>query len=140
MKLPISFIDLGTKNFLVGLPHVVVKNFTFSDGTTIPQGTTVCVSNFNVHLNDQVYEDPSKFDGFRFSEMREGSAKKVGMVSLSLDYLPFGHGRYTCPGPFRVVRVVRNNFSISFTTFLEIHIQANEDVIQVICKVTAAPE
>ena len=100
MKLPISFVDLRTKNFLVGLSRVAMKDFTFSDGTTIPRGTTVCVSTLNAHFNDKVYEDPSKFDGFRFSKMREDSAKKVGMVSSSQDYLPFGHGRHTCPGRY----------------------------------------
>jgi cytochrome P450 len=99
---PPFFVSLTTnlKPFLVLLSRVAVKNFTFSDGTIIPQGTFVSVSTHNVHFNDKVYEDPLRFDGFRFSSMREGSAKKVGMVSSSPDHLPFGHGRHVCPGRY----------------------------------------
>ena len=62
----------------------------------------MAVSSHNVHFNDKVYEDPLKFDGFRFSKMREGlgSAKNVGMVTSSPDHLSFGHGRHVCPGRY----------------------------------------
>ena len=80
---------------------MAVNDFTFSDGTTIPRGSTISVSAHNVHYNDKVYEDPLQFDGFRFSKMREeGSSKKVGMVSSSQDHLSFGHGRHVCPGRY----------------------------------------
>ena len=79
-----------------------MNDFTFSDGTTVPPGTLVAISSHNVHFNDKVYEDPLKFDGFRFSKMREGlgSGKNVGMVTSSPDHLPFGHGRHVCPGRY----------------------------------------
>jgi cytochrome P450 len=96
-----------------------MKNFTFSDGTTIPQGTFVSVSAHNVHFNDKVYEDPLKFDGFRFSKMREGpgSAKKVGMVSSSPDHLPFGHGRHVCPGRYFAACELKLMFAHIVTTY-----------------------
>jgi cytochrome P450 len=51
----------------------------------------------------EIYPDPEVFDGFRFSKLREseesGSAK-FQVVTTSLDYLPFGHGRHACPGRF----------------------------------------
>ena len=100
MKSPLSFVDLTTKFFLVLITRVAVNDFTFSDGTTIPRGTSVSVSAHNAHYNDKIYEDPLRFDGFRFSKMREGSAKKVGMVSSSQDHLSFGHGRHVCPGRY----------------------------------------
>jgi cytochrome P450 len=77
-----------------------VNDFTFTDGTAVPRGSTISVSTRDVHLNDKVYDDPLRFDGFRFSKMREGSAKKVGMVSSSRDHLSFGHGRHVCPGRY----------------------------------------
>jgi cytochrome P450 len=80
--------------------RVALKDFTFSDGTTVPRGTTLSVSTHDVNFNDKVYEDPLRFDGFRFSKMREGSAKKVGMVSSSQDHLAFGLGRHICPGRY----------------------------------------
>ena len=86
---------------LVALARVALKDFTFSDGTTIPRGTTVCIPRSVAHFNDKVYEDPSKFDGFRFSKMLERSTKKkVGIVSSNQDHLPFGLGRHICPGRY----------------------------------------
>ena len=82
------------------LSRVAVKDFTFSDGTTIPRGTSISFSADKVHFNDKVYEDPLRFDGFRFSKMREESTKNVGMISSSPDHIPFGHGRHTCPGRY----------------------------------------
>ena len=102
MKAPLSFVDLTINLFLVGLSRVAVKDFTFSDGTTIPRGTLVSASIQNIHCDDEVYEDPLRFDGFRFSKMREGSEKTVGVgiVSSSPVHLPFGHGRHACPGRY----------------------------------------
>jgi len=80
------------------ITRLAVNDFTFSDGTTIPRGTLVSVPAHDAHFNDKVYEDPLKFDGFRFSKMREDSTKRVGMVSTSQDHLPFGHGKHACPG------------------------------------------
>ncbi|KAF8816993.1 cytochrome P450 [Phlegmacium glaucopus] len=81
------------------MSRVAVNDFTFSDGTTIPRGTTIAVSSHNAQFSDKVYEDPLRFDGFRFSRMRlEDSGKKVGMITSSPDHLSFGHGRHICPG------------------------------------------
>ena len=96
----LSFVDLTTKLFLVLITRVAKNDFTFSDGATIPRGTSVSFYAHDAHCNDKVYEDPLRFDGFRFSKMREGSAKKVGMVSSSQDHLAFGHGRHVCPGRY----------------------------------------
>jgi len=85
----------------LAITRVAINDFTFSDGTTIPRGSTISVSAHDVHFNDKVYEDPLKFDGFRSYKMiREGSGKKVGMVSSSQDHLSFGHGRHVCPGRY----------------------------------------
>ena len=97
-----------------------MKDFTFSNGTTIPRGSTVSVCALNVHLNDKVYEDPLKFDGFRFSKMREhpvSTKKAVGMVSSSTDYLAFGHGRHVCPGRYFAACELKLMFAHIATTY-----------------------
>ena len=116
MKPPL-FVDLKIKIFLVLITRVAVNDFTFSDGTTIPRGTSVSVSAHNAHYNDKVYEDPLRFDGFRFSKMREGSAKKVGMVSSSQDHLSFGHGRHVCPGRYFAACELKLMFAHIVTTY-----------------------
>ena len=89
------------------LTRIALKDFTFSDGTTIPRGTTVCVSR-NTYFNDKVYEDPLRFDGFRFSKMLESSTKKkVGIITSSRDHFPFGLGRHICPGRYFAACVLK---------------------------------
>ncbi|KAF8959646.1 cytochrome P450 [Flammula alnicola] len=84
------------------MQRVAVKDFTFSDGTIVPRGTTVGVAVQRAHMTESVYEDPMKFDGFRFVKMkeREGMEKKFDMVSTSCESLAFGHGRHACPGRY----------------------------------------
>jgi cytochrome P450 len=95
-----------------------MNDFTFSDGTTIPRGSTISVSAQHSHFNEKVFEDPLQFDGFRFSKMREGSTtKKVGMVSSSQDHLSFGHGRHVCPGRYFAACELKLMFAHIVTTY-----------------------
>lgn len=75
---------------------------TLSDGTYLPKGTWVTAPASAIHHSELSYEDPMKFDGFRFSRMRQqpGFETKFQAVSTADNYLPFGHGRHACPGRF----------------------------------------
>lgn len=68
--------------------------FTFSDGTFIPKGTVLCAPGSAIHYDG--LENPLEFDGFRYERLRkeEGQAAKHQMVSTSMEYLSFGHGRH----------------------------------------------
>jgi len=100
------------------LTRVVGNDYTFSDGTTVPGGTLVAVSSHKIHLNDKVYNDPTTFDGFRFSKMRLASSeKKVGMVTPSQDHLPFGLGRHACPGRYFAACELKLMFAHIVTTY-----------------------
>jgi len=79
-----------------------LKDFTFSDGTTIPAGNTVCIPLICLHQDEENYTDPSKFDGFRFEKMgdREGECVKHQLDTIDADYFLFGQGRHACPGRF----------------------------------------
>ncbi|KAF8733251.1 hypothetical protein AX14_003987 [Amanita brunnescens Koide BX004] len=80
-----------------------IKDFTFSDGTTIPAGNLISVAVPCIHTDPDNYVDPEIFDGLRFEKMRgeEGELQsKYSLVSLDLSYLLFGHGRHACPGRF----------------------------------------
>ncbi|KAG9310147.1 cytochrome P450 [Chiua virens] len=86
----------------VSLLRKALKDFTFSDGTFIPKGTSIVVPSRSLHLDNDNYENAHEFDPFRFSNMRgeEGEGTKHHFVSTSLEYLPFGHGKHACPGRF----------------------------------------
>ncbi|KAJ7930492.1 cytochrome P450 [Mycena leptocephala] len=87
---------------------VVAKDgFVFSDGTHIPHGAIVSVPIIEVHRDPALHPDADKFDGFRFSRMREDAARAghndvEQMVSTAPDHIIFGHGRHACPGRFFV--------------------------------------
>ena len=72
-----------------------MKDFTFSDGTTIPAGNLISVPLLPIHLDPEIYDNPKTFDGFRFEKMRRegGEDTKHKFASLHFDYLVFGNGR-----------------------------------------------
>ncbi|KAK3315642.1 cytochrome P450 [Apodospora peruviana] len=79
------------------------------DGHVIPEGATTSVLSWHVHQDPDLYENPSKFDPFRFSRQRIAGTEKRGVdqsglafVSTGPTYLPFGHGKHACPGRFLV--------------------------------------
>jgi len=47
-----------------------LEEFTFSNGVKVPPGVVISIS-YNTHHDPEIFEDPLKFDGFRFVKMRE---------------------------------------------------------------------
>ncbi|KIL66539.1 hypothetical protein M378DRAFT_160521 [Amanita muscaria Koide BX008] len=104
MKKLDSFIkeSLRFSGFLLtSMRRKVMKDFTFSNGMTIPAGNTIAVP-LATHFDSKYYPDADNFDGFRFEKMRngEGMENRHQIVSLDLNYMLFGHGRHACPGRF----------------------------------------
>jgi hypothetical protein len=83
------------------------SGYTFANGLHLPHDSWIGVPTFAIHHDPDYYEDPLKFDGFRFSKIRqeEGEELKHQMVSTNLHYLNFGHGRHACPGRFVHIHV-----------------------------------
>ncbi|TEB33836.1 cytochrome P450 [Coprinellus micaceus] len=110
-----SFLKESSRLSGVGamsLGRKATKDFTFSNGLTIPAGYTVVTSSIGVHTDPANYENPDDFDGFRFFNMRENGTDEYDplrhqMVSLDTNYLLFGHGRHACPGRFFAVNEVK---------------------------------
>jgi cytochrome P450 len=84
----------------------VLRGFTLSDGTYIPQGTILEVPNHAISRDPEVFEDPETFNPWRFvAENHDGgaAAEKDGrqqFVSVSQTLGSFGYGRHACPGRF----------------------------------------
>ncbi|KZW02926.1 cytochrome P450 [Exidia glandulosa HHB12029] len=88
-------------------------DFTFSDGTKVPKGTHISVASMPRHLDDNMYQNATQFEGFRF--VLEGEAddniSQNRFVSISPDYLPFGLGRPACPGRFWAANEMKTMFA-----------------------------
>lgn len=75
-------------------------DYTMSDGTFLPKGSFVSVNADAVHFNDSNYAHADEFDGFRFCKEDDEKAAasessvKHQMVTTSVEYVPFGHGKH----------------------------------------------
>jgi len=80
---------------------VMVDGVVTEDGIALPKGALLSML-LTSQVDGETFEDPLKFDPFRYSRMREASGEKSGLsfVSTGKDFLPFGHGRHACPGRF----------------------------------------
>ena len=53
-----------------------MSDFTLSDGTVLPKGAFIAANANAKHYDETCYDNPEKFDGFRFSRMREASQEE----------------------------------------------------------------
>ncbi|KAN0100091.1 Cytochrome P450 [Tylopilus felleus] len=106
---------------VVTLSRKALKDFMFSDGTFIPKGTSVAAATLSLHHDKNFYDNPDVFEPFRFADILEedGKGPKHQFASTSTEYLPFGHGRYACPGRF---------FATSELKFMLAHVVVTYDV------------
>ncbi|KIM38724.1 hypothetical protein M413DRAFT_447671 [Hebeloma cylindrosporum] len=87
---------------IVAMKRIAVNDHTFSDGTTVPRGTTIGIALDSVHLNEKIYPDALRFDPFRFVKLKEQdiTGRRFDLVTTGVDSLGFGHGRHSCPGRY----------------------------------------
>ncbi|KAN0130729.1 Cytochrome P450 [Lactarius tabidus] len=91
-----------------GLTRSALRPFTFSNGVTIPAGTLISAPITAIHTDGKIYPNPKKFDGFRFSSLREhDGVTGLQVTSTSAEYLTFGYGRHACPGRFFAANEVK---------------------------------
>ncbi|KAF7777858.1 hypothetical protein Agabi119p4_3930 [Agaricus bisporus var. burnettii] len=94
----------------VGMFRKVMKDYTLSGGTVLPAGTDICFASRYINRDERSFPDGQTFRGFRFTEMNDGDVK-YQMVSLSMDFIAFGHGRSACPGRFFAVNEIKAIFA-----------------------------
>ncbi|KAF5343413.1 hypothetical protein D9758_011833 [Tetrapyrgos nigripes] len=109
---------VGTNGTVV--ERMAMKDFTFSDGTTLPAGSRVAVPGFVLQRDENRYQDADKFKPFRFYDMDRDSAGltedaestwtgsiKHQMTTPSPNYFFFGTGKHACPGRFFAVNELK---------------------------------
>ena len=79
--------------------RLVKSSITLSDGTTLPAGSRIMVSDDKVH-SDDFYPEAAKFDVGRFMKLRgmPGNENKHQFVTTTAEHMGFGHGMHACPG------------------------------------------
>jgi cytochrome P450 len=101
--------------------RLAVRPFTFSNGVTVPAGTTISIPASSTHTDERNYSNPDEFDGFRFAKLREiegnTAISKHQSVSTSAEFLAFGLGRHKCPGRFFAVNEIKGLFAYIITTY-----------------------
>ena len=77
------------------------SGFTFHDGVNIPYGTHISAASSIVNTNEETFEDPTVFDGFRFAHAQEELDDvnvKHQLTSPAMNNLFYGVGKHACPG------------------------------------------
>ncbi|KAH8703535.1 cytochrome P450, partial [Talaromyces proteolyticus] len=87
---------------LVSMRRYVTEDMTLQDGVFLPKGSMLGVSSHWSWGSSSFYENPEKFDGYRFLRMSEDpeTEKTAHFVSTSPQHLGFGYGKHACPGRF----------------------------------------
>ncbi|CAG7926536.1 unnamed protein product [Penicillium olsonii] len=88
--------------------RMAMDNIRLADGTQIAKGTGLMIPN-EWMWDSQVYENPEKFDPYRFIKLREvaGHELSSSLISVSPEHMGFGLGRHACPGRFFAVNQVK---------------------------------
>ncbi|KAI8942778.1 hypothetical protein NX059_000822 [Plenodomus lindquistii] len=99
------------------------EGITLPNGTTLPQGTMVCVSAWGLHHDEQVYHDPSTFLYDRFiadpypatetsePELGDKTGRKRSLLRTATEADPtftfWGLGKQSCPGRYMAVDLIK---------------------------------
>ncbi|PPQ96349.1 hypothetical protein CVT26_005033 [Gymnopilus dilepis] len=102
---------------ILSLGRTLFKDFTFSDGTFVPEGSRLAVNLDARHYDENLYSDPEVFNGFR--HVRTDGEPQPLVATPTLEYHAFGHGRPACPGRF---------FAITELKTMLAHLVMNYDV------------
>ena len=92
--------SFGTRSIL---RKVMVHGLMTDTGIRLPKGFMISFLGQPAQMDGEKYETLQKYDPFRFSRMRDAAsdsakANALSFVSTGPNYLPFGHGKQSCPG------------------------------------------
>ncbi|RAK88249.1 cytochrome P450 monooxygenase [Aspergillus costaricaensis CBS 115574] len=88
----------------------VMKPVTLNSiGLSLRPGTITLSPCRGVHLDPEIYEDPTTFDGYRFYDSGRGVCSPR-VATTSLTFLTFSHGAGSCPARVLATQICRTIF------------------------------
>ncbi|KAI0131963.1 cytochrome P450 [Xylariales sp. AK1849] len=85
---------------------VMADGVCTENGVELPSGSILSFLSHNLHYDDRIFDDASKFDPWRFHRLRpqKGEDTQGGTHTFvsTAQVLSFGRGRHACPGRFLV--------------------------------------
>ncbi|KAI2464676.1 cytochrome P450 [Annulohypoxylon bovei var. microspora] len=108
------------------MPRDVVGNkpLDLGNGIICPPGTRLMYPTQPIHVDPDFWEDPLRFDAFRFSDPFDkeagassptdggGPAKqRENLVDLTTTFLAWGYGKKACPGRWYAGQTIKQSFA-----------------------------
>lgn len=81
----------------MGTPHYTTAPITYRD-IYIPANSVVCLQQYPIHYDVNLYPNPHNFDPSRFLGHPHGSGYYAAGPATARDHWSFGAGRRVCPG------------------------------------------
>ncbi|ODM14966.1 hypothetical protein SI65_09718 [Aspergillus cristatus] len=98
----------------------VVKPITLSNGVGLAPGSFISMPSAEIARDPANYTNPEEFNPWRFEQKRNASqseANKHQFVSTSVESLPFGMGKFACPGRFFAAGMIKILLIILITQY-----------------------
>lgn len=100
---------------VTALPRDVMSaaGLPIGNGITLPKGTRCVFPTQPIHLDDAYYDDPKRYDAFRFSRPLEGLGAEAPVegrllaTTVGASFFAFGYGKHACPGRFFVSQTLK---------------------------------
>lgn len=109
---------------VVTLPRDVVgtKPLDLGNGIICPPGTRLMYPTQPMHLDPEFWNDPLRFDAFRFSDpfdestvssapKNEAGTHRETLTDLTTSFLAWGYGKKACPGRWFASQTIKQAFA-----------------------------